>query len=154
MDEIKIIQEQKQQADGTKNIQDTNLMVFTAGLSTSHSNFPGIKTVFYQPTPVNTNVADDNYNNKWVLSDYIAFNFTQDKNKKTNSLLIKPLYTYRDTYCNDHINPNNTKTTMLDCLQGKSLADLVNNMQKYYTNGNPNFSAIILSPNDVYVQDK
>lgn len=140
MDELKVLQEQKQQTDGTVNTQNTSLMLFTAGLSTSHSNLPGIKTVFYQPTKDNNN---------WILSDYIAFNFTE---KKNSEVLIKPLYTYRDTYCKDHIN-NNSNTSMLECLHGKNLADIINNVQKYYNNGNPHFSALILSPNDVYVKD-
>ena len=86
-----------------------------------------------------------------MLSDYIAFNFT--KSKKQN-IKIHPLYTYRDTYCKDiKQGENSNDMTMLDCLNKQGLATIIGKMTKYYTNGNPNFAAIILSPKDVYVHE-
>jgi len=144
LEELKIIQahnksgknKNKKEKEITKDTENIALMVSTAGLSTSRGNLPAAKTFFYAKTK----------EHRWIMSDFIDFNFTENKD---NLITINPLYTYRDTYCKDPANDENS--SMLDCLQGKSFAPIINNVKKYYTNGNPNFSAIILSPSDVYV---
>lgn len=143
LDEFKIIQHKEHNNDTqTDNFVPNNLMISTAGLSTSHGNTAGVKTIFYKQIQNNTL--------QWILYDYISFKFKSLPD--SDDFTMRSLYSFREKYCkNNDMNINAKYSDMLTCLKEKDLSEIVNKMQSYYTNGNHKFAGIIFSPNDIYL---
>lgn len=117
-EEIKVIKNNAQKIIGG--------IFFTSALSTAYGNAPGVKTFYY-----------NNKAHRWSLTNYIAYQFTQN----ANVIQLKPLYTYRDYYCLDKT------TAFLQCLQTVSLEKI----KRYFTNSNDKFAFTIQSPNDMVI---
>lgn len=122
-----------------------NIMLFTAGFSTSHGNSPGVKSIFY---------IQNKDTSHWNLYDYITFDFKSNIKKHEHEILsLHTLYSFRDMYCKNSLEEINSKySNMLECLKNQDLSNIVNRMQLYYTNGNSKFAGIIFSPQDIYVR--
>jgi sphingomyelin phosphodiesterase acid-like 3 len=105
------------------------LVILSPALSTMHGNASAIKSFTLS-----------NNHGSWLLSNYETFRFI---NAAKNTFSFKKVYDYNSYYC-----ANKQANNMFDCAANIT-ADRV---KKYYTAGNPNFSGVMLSPEDFIVE--
>ena len=107
---------------------------FTAALSTSHGNSPSIKV--YELS----NTLD-----KWVIHNYITYQFHVEKNE----VALSKYYDFLNTYC-DHIQNEVNRTELKNinsCLNQIQFNDTLSR----FTVGNPNLNENVSNPEAFYV---
>ncbi len=116
-----------------KDTSDKNIcgVYFTAALSTSHGNAPSVKTFYF----------DKSRSKAWQLNNFETFYFYPNKQK--NQISLAKLYDYNIYYCD-----KNSVKSLFQCLNNVT----PEKMSKYFSAGNPNFSASMKFPNDIFLK--
>lgn len=99
---------------------------YTPALSTSHGNAPAVKIFELQKE----------YNNNWVLKNYILFNYIKEKG-------FTYLYDYNSVYC------HYSKNIMSDCAKNLNRKSI----ERYYSAGNNNFKGKFRYPDNIDLID-